>query len=264
LGALILIQYSTVKASRTVLAFLGALDGDGHITPVGRQMAKLPLAPSLARALVESKEQGCTEQIIDIVSLLSSTSKIFFDVKDSDGPNGNGRDTALEARSKFFHRSGDHLTLLNVFSAWDDLKQSSKKSDLANGTNGTNRLQDDDDEKSGEGGGGINKSQQKEWCRRQFINERALTEADKMTEADKIRKQIREACKGIGLDVNLSCEGRGRGGDGNDYEPVLKSLHRGLVHNAALKQADGSYKQMQTVGFIHPIFHFCSSFFLIS
>lgn len=231
-------HYSTVRASRNVLVSLGAIDGRGTITPIGRQMAKLPLVPSLARTLIESKEQGCTKQVIDIVSLLSSTSKIFFDVKDNDDPNGNGRDIALEARSKFFHRSGDHMTLLNVFSAWDDLTGTSRKpstTNSSNGVNGTNGVHDKDN------GGGINKSQQKEWCRRQFINERALMEATK------IREQIRRACQGIGMDINQSCEG---GSNTNDYEPVLKSLHRGLVHNAALRQADGSYKQNQTVRYI--------------
>lgn len=181
-------------------------------------MSKLPLEPPLSRALIESKEQGCTKQVIDIVSLLSASSKIFFDVKD--GEDSQGRDAALEARSKFFHRSGDHMTLLNVFSAWDDLNGSHRN------FNGMNGLQ----------AAGISKSEQKKWCRKQFINERALVEATR------IREQIRRACLGIGMDINQSCEG-----GMNDHEPILKSLFRGLVHNAALKQADGSYKQAQTV-----------------
>jgi ATP-dependent RNA helicase DHX33 len=127
------------------------------------------------------------------------------------------REAALEARSKFYHRSGDHMTLLNVFKAFDDISH-------------PNDLFEEEGDTKAPLVGGLSK---KEWCRRNFINDRALTEATK------IRAQIRKSCHGSGMDINISC--------GDADEPVLRCLYRGLVHNIALKQADGSYKHNDMV-----------------
>lgn len=191
------------------LVMLDALDATSQntITAIGRQMARLPLEPRLSRALIESKEQGCIKELINIVSLLSASSKVFYDL-----PEGDERNAAAEARKKFWHNSGDHLTLLNVFQAWDDISTS-----LLNG----------------ERMSASKKNERKEWCRRQYINERALEEATR------IRTQIQLACGGIGMDINASC--------GDNHEPILKALFKGLVHNVAIKQNDGTYKARETV-----------------
>lgn len=39
------------------LFVLDAIDEDGHITPLGKKMAKFPLDPSLSRALVAAAEE---------------------------------------------------------------------------------------------------------------------------------------------------------------------------------------------------------------
>ena len=70
-------------------------------------MAAFPLEPPLARAVVASREFGCTLEVLDIVSVLSASSKLFFDSADE-------REAAADARRKFRHRAGDHLTVLNV------------------------------------------------------------------------------------------------------------------------------------------------------
>jgi ATP-dependent RNA helicase DHX33 len=175
-------------------------------------MSKLPLEPSLARALIASQDLRCVKEMISIVSLLSASSKLFFDVASSEQ-----REAALAARSKFFHHSGDHMTLLNVFRAFDDVT-SNNAADESGG--------DERDEPLG-------KMDRRTWCKRQYINDRALNEAVK------IREQIQRACIGAGMDATLS--------SGDDPEPVLHSLCRGLFHNTALKHADGSYRTANTV-----------------
>ncbi|KAG8810314.1 putative ATP-dependent RNA helicase dhr2 [Serendipita sp. 399] len=209
---------------------LGALDQSWAITAVGKAMAKLPLEPHLARAVIESRAEGCTKEIVDIVSILSASSKVFFD------PPTEDRETAQEARAKFFHPSGDHLTLLNVFRAFDEISAhavdavaaDSTKKDL--NTNGV---------KSSSSSSGFSKSGRKDWCRRMFVNERALNEAIR------IRDQIKRSCQQSGMDPNLSC--------GEKYEPILKSLFRGLVHHNAMRQADDSYKNTALLAIkIHP------------
>lgn len=160
-------------------------------------MAAFPLDPPLARSLVASFELGCPHEVISILSVLSASSKLFHDASET-------REAAAEARLKFRHPSGDHMTALNVLNAYEDVKKSTKK-----------------------------KNEWREWCRAQFVNERCLSEALE------IRDQLRGVCErmGDGRDWRVRC------GEGNE-QPVLKSLLAGLVHNSAFLQADGSYKQI--------------------
>jgi len=74
------------------------------------------------------------------------------------------------------------------------------------------------------------KSGRNEWCKRNFVNQRALHEA-----CD-IRTQLRTVCKRMNIDWSLSC--------GNEETPVLRSLLKGLLQHVAFLQADGSYKQI--------------------
>jgi len=54
-----------------LLRQLGALDGSGTITPLGRRMAELPVHPRLARMLVGAPDQGSRRLAADIAALLS-------------------------------------------------------------------------------------------------------------------------------------------------------------------------------------------------
>lgn len=80
----------------------------------------------------------------------------------------------------------------------------------------------------------------KEWCRSHFINERAIKESGEILE------QLKGICERMSIDWKASC--------GEDVEPVLKSLVRGLHQNVALLHPDGQYKQVQdrTAVNIHP------------
>ncbi|MEQ8346936.1 MAG: ATP-dependent helicase HrpB [Sneathiellaceae bacterium] len=60
-----------VAAARGLLRLLGALDGDGRITALGRRMAGLPLHPRLARALLAGAGAGMTALAARAVALLS-------------------------------------------------------------------------------------------------------------------------------------------------------------------------------------------------
>ena len=54
-----------------LLNYLGALDDEGNLTPLGNQMAAFPLDPQLAKMLIMSPEFGCSVEICSIVALLS-------------------------------------------------------------------------------------------------------------------------------------------------------------------------------------------------
>ena len=59
-----------LKEARALLAEIGALDGDGRITPTGRRLRALPLPPRLARMVVEAADRGEARDAADLAALL--------------------------------------------------------------------------------------------------------------------------------------------------------------------------------------------------
>ena len=55
-----------------LLQELHAIDEDGELTPVGRQLARLPLDPRIGRMLLAAKEGGCLRELLVIAAGLSS------------------------------------------------------------------------------------------------------------------------------------------------------------------------------------------------
>jgi len=166
-------------------------------------MASFPLECHLARIILASQEFGCTLEVLDIVSILAASSKLFLASTDQ-------REASAEARRKFSHPSGDHMTILNALRAYQEIATVETK-------------------------GG-----RREWCRQQFVNERALREAED------IRKQLRATCERMNIDWRASRP--------DNEEALLRSLVCGLVQQSAFLQPDGTYKQ--TMGHsiikIHP------------
>ncbi|KAG7660883.1 PRP22 [[Candida] subhashii] len=101
---------NTMLVALQDLYALDALDDDGNLTALGREMADLPMEPALAKTLIKSVEYGCTDEILSIVAMLS-VQTIFFRPKDK-------QNLADQRKARFHHPLGDHLTLLNVFQSW--------------------------------------------------------------------------------------------------------------------------------------------------
>lgn len=53
------------------LYYFQAIDKDGNVTPLGKQLVKFPLQPSLSRVLLRSKQLCCEEAALPIISMLS-------------------------------------------------------------------------------------------------------------------------------------------------------------------------------------------------
>ncbi|MGV8909614.1 MAG: ATP-dependent RNA helicase HrpA [Propionicimonas sp.] len=68
---------SQVRDGLRLLSELGAVEAGGHgrgtvrLTPVGRQLARLPVDPRLGRMLVEADRQGCLREVMPIVAGIS-------------------------------------------------------------------------------------------------------------------------------------------------------------------------------------------------
>lgn len=89
---------------------LGALTETGQISELGRQMARLPLAPALSRVLLAAATPAmdCLSEAIDIISCLT-VENIFLNVMSEEQ-----KEQAEVARKGLLRREGDHLTLLNA------------------------------------------------------------------------------------------------------------------------------------------------------
>ena len=100
----------TITTSMFELWALGALDNLGELTPMGRQMIAFPMDPSLAKMLIVSVENGCSEEMLTIVSMLS-VPNIWHRPKER-------QEESDAAREKFCVPESDHLTFLHVYSQW--------------------------------------------------------------------------------------------------------------------------------------------------
>lgn len=102
-----------LKALEQLFA-LSALNSKGELTKVGRRMAEFPLDPMLSKMIVASDKYKCSDEIISVASMLSVGNSIFYRPKDKQVHADNARLN--------FHTGnvGDHIALLNVYSAWKE------------------------------------------------------------------------------------------------------------------------------------------------
>lgn len=100
----------TLITAMEQLYSLGALDEEGLLTRLGRKMAEFPLEPQTSKTLIASVDFGCSDELLNIVSMLSVQS-VFYRPKDKAA-------LADQKKAKFHQPEGDHLTLLAVYQAW--------------------------------------------------------------------------------------------------------------------------------------------------
>merc|ERR1712032_1133580 len=100
----------TLMRALESLNYLQCLDDDGNLTDIGDQASEFPLDPQLAIMLIMSPVHKCSNEILSIAAMLS-VPNVFV------RPKEHARD-ADEAKTRFAHLDGDHLTVLNVFHAY--------------------------------------------------------------------------------------------------------------------------------------------------
>jgi ATP-dependent RNA helicase DHX8/PRP22 len=102
---------NTMLTALEELYALSALDEEGLLTRLGRQMADFPMDPSLAKTIIMSSSLGCADEMLTIVAMISATQTVFHRPKEK-------QQQADQKKAKFHDQHGDHLTLLNVYNAW--------------------------------------------------------------------------------------------------------------------------------------------------
>ncbi|GAB6141443.1 ATP-dependent RNA helicase HrpA [Methylosoma difficile] len=111
-----------IRDGKTVLQEVNALDKSGKLTEVGKQLAKVPTDPKLARMLLAAKEEHCLTEVAIIVSALS--------IQD---PREKPADKIPQADAKhaaFRHPESDFLTLLNIWNTFEEQKKHLSNSKL--------------------------------------------------------------------------------------------------------------------------------------
>jgi ATP-dependent helicase HrpA len=94
-----------------LLAELGAVDEEKKLTQTGREIARLPLDPRVARMLVAAREGGCIEQVRIIAAALS--------VRDPRERPAERAAAADERHAKFADERSDFLAYLKLWKLFD-------------------------------------------------------------------------------------------------------------------------------------------------
>lgn len=95
-----------------LLQELGAVDAERQLTEVGRQLARLPVDPRMARMILSAKKENCLREILIIASALA--------IQDPRERPMDKRDAADQAHAKFAHESSDFMSFLKLWDFYDD------------------------------------------------------------------------------------------------------------------------------------------------
>ena len=121
-----------------LLQELTAVTRDNQLTPIGRQLARLPVDPRLARMLLEGAQQGSLQEVLIIASALS--------VQDPRERPPERQQAADQAHAQWKDADSDFAALVNVWRGFEEQRQALTASPLRN------------------------------WCRKNFLNYMRLRE----------------------------------------------------------------------------------------
>lgn len=91
-------------------------DSKKRLTPLGRQIARLPIDPRLARMVIEASRIGCLKEVMVIVSALS--------IQDPRERPSEKQQAADEQHRRFNDKESDFITFVNL---WDYIQEQQKE-----------------------------------------------------------------------------------------------------------------------------------------
>ncbi|WP_284190524.1 ATP-dependent RNA helicase HrpA [Vibrio zhanjiangensis] len=103
-----------------LLEELGAIDDKAkdakkRLTPIGRQLARIPIDPRLARMVLEAPKYGALKELMIIASALS--------IQDPRERPSDKQQSSDDKHKRFFHEDSDFLTFVNL---WDYIQKQQK------------------------------------------------------------------------------------------------------------------------------------------
>jgi ATP-dependent helicase HrpA len=103
---------AAIHSGYTLLQELGALDAARELTPLGHDLARLPIDPTLGRMLLQSQHEHATRELLIIAAGLS--------IQDPRERPLDQKDAANAAHRRFIDPRSDFLTLLNIWNAFHE------------------------------------------------------------------------------------------------------------------------------------------------
>ncbi|HDY7966969.1 ATP-dependent RNA helicase HrpA [Vibrio vulnificus] len=103
-----------------LLEELGAINSNGkdpkkRLTAVGKQLARLPIDPRLARMVLEAPRFGCLKEVMIIAAALS--------IQDPRERPSDKQQSADDKHRRFYHEDSDFLTFVNL---WNHIQKQQK------------------------------------------------------------------------------------------------------------------------------------------
>jgi len=98
-----------------LLEELQAVGGNGQLTPMGRQLAALPLDPRLARMVLEAQRQGALREVLIIAAALT--------IQDPRERPADKQQAADEKHRRFWDDNSDFLAYLNLWNYAEQQRQ---------------------------------------------------------------------------------------------------------------------------------------------
>ena len=109
----------SIRSGYALLEELGALDADAPesasnrpLTPLGRELARLPVDPTVGRMILQAREENALHEVLVIAAGLS--------IQDPRERPMEAREKADAAHRRFVHPDSDFLTLLAIWEAFHD------------------------------------------------------------------------------------------------------------------------------------------------
>jgi len=107
-----------ISGGYSLLQELGALDEQRELTPLGRDLARLPIDPTLGRMLLQAQVEHAGRELLIIAAGLS--------IQDPRERPLDQREAADKAHRRFMHSQSDFLSLLGLWNGvhdqWESLR----------------------------------------------------------------------------------------------------------------------------------------------
>ncbi len=105
-------DYRMIRDGYQTLHELGAIDADNELTGIGRDLARLPTDPRIARMILAARHEGAMDEVLVIAAALS--------VQDPRDRPMDQRQQADEAHKQFADPKSDFVTYLRLWRAYQE------------------------------------------------------------------------------------------------------------------------------------------------
>ncbi|MBE2212833.1 MAG: ATP-dependent RNA helicase HrpA [Opitutaceae bacterium] len=103
---------AAIAAGYALLEELGAIDAQHTLTPLGRDLARLPVDPIVGRMLLQATQERAVREVLVVAAALS--------IQDPRERPADAEAAADAAHRRFVHPDSDFLTLLAIWDAFHD------------------------------------------------------------------------------------------------------------------------------------------------